>query len=217
MKKMNDIVSITRSDNLAMLIKNKFDSVYAFCLAKKLDYSSVNKYINRTLKLGDSVSRKLEDMLGEPVGALDKGVPVKKIELIPLVKDIYEYRNIMDGLKEHNNIIQVDSDFITACGWNPNDLFAAVLNDESMEPTINENTQLFVSSAQKEIISNKVYALEYKEKIIVRRVQENLTHNTILLIPDAETYGLNSLFKKEEVSMNDINVLGRVVYIVSLI
>lgn len=217
MSKVNDIISIVRSDNLLKAILRKFDSVYAFCQFEKLDYSSVNKYVNQTLKLGDSATRKLERVLGESVGAFDKGVPVKKVEQIPFIKDVMNYKSVVENHEEGFNLIQVNADFITANGWEAPHLCIILLNDESMEPTINEGSQLFIATNQKDIISNKVYAIEYKGRIIVRRIQENLKNNTIILISDAETYNKNNLFKKEELLLDEVKILGRVVFIMGLI
>lgn len=217
MNKVTDVVSLIRSDNLLQYIKRKFNSVYAFCEANSLDYSSVNKYVNQTLKMGDAVARKLEKALGEVEGTLDKGLQVKKVELLPFIKDAKEYSRVIDHNEKSENLIQINTDFIAANGWEPENLCVILLNDESMEPTIKENAQLIISLSQRDIISNKVYAIKYKERIIVRRVQENLKNNTILLIPDAEAFKVNNLFKQEEILLSDATILGRVVYIMGLI
>lgn len=217
MNKVTDVVSLIRSDNLLQYIKRKFNSVYAFCEAKNLDYSSVNKYVNQSLKIGDTVARKLENALGETAGALDKGLQVKKISLLPFIKDTKEYSKVIDYNEKAENLVQINTDFIAANGWDPENLCVILLNDESMEPTIKENAQLVISLSQKDIIPNKVYAIKYKERIIVRRIQENLKNNTILLIPDAETFKINNLFKQEEILLSDIVILGRVVYVMGLI
>lgn len=208
-----DIVSLIRSQNLIKCIDEEYINVHNFCKVKNLDYSTIFKYVNNKLKIGDNVVKKLEIALGVTEGTLDIGLAIQRVELLPIIKTLTEYNQVFINKESFNTYLQVNIDIINAIGESPETLFISQINDDSMEPTIHENSLLIISNNQTNIISNKIYAIMYKDKLLIRRIQENLSNNTIWLIPDSGTYFDNSFFNKIELPLNDVVILGRVRYL----
>jgi len=90
-----DISSEIRSDNLRKEILNKYESIYMFCTKTGEDYSSITKYLNKALKIGDKVAKRLEQVLEVKEGSLDSGIVKEKFISLPILST-YAQEPIID-------------------------------------------------------------------------------------------------------------------------
>lgn len=213
MAKTLDIISTVRSDNLLDNIKAKYDSVYTFCVEHNEDYSSINKYVNKTLKIGDKLARRFEQLLNLHEGELDEGVPDQQIVKIPIVSSFSDSKFDLDLITQNaTQHVQLKASIIKSFGWDKHALIIIMANDDSMSPTIQEGSKAIVDTSQSENIqTNKIYAIKVFNEIHLRRINKSLSTGKYILTPDALTYSPNSRYKEEEISYEDFEVIGKVV------
>lgn len=213
MAKTLDFMSINRSDNLDNHFKALGESVYAFCQRNGLDYSSINKYLNKTLKIGDKVARRLEDLLGLDEGALDVGLPNEKYVMLPIVESCLNNSefSIGDAIKNSKETVTLERAIITSFGWDEKSLIIVKANDESMEPSIQKGAKAIVDVSQNDkILVDKVYAISMFGDIFLRRITRSKLDGKLVLTPDCVTFYQNNKFKMEEYT-DFVRVVGRVV------
>jgi hypothetical protein len=208
-----DFMSINRSDNLDNHFKALSESVYAFCQRNRLDYSSINKYLNKTLKIGDKVARRLEDLLGLDEGALDAGLPNEKYVMLPIVESCLNNSefSIGDAIKNSKETVTLERAIITSFGWGEKSLIIVKANDESMEPSIQKGAKAIVNVSQNDkILVDKVYAISMFGDIFLRRITRCKLDGKLVLTPDCVTFYQNNKFKMEEYT-DFVHLVGRVV------
>ncbi len=213
MTKTLDFMSINRSDNLDNHFKSLAESVYAFCQRNDLDYSSINKYLNKTLKIGDKVARRLENLLGLDEGALDAGLPNEKYVMLPIVESCSNNPDFCldDAIKNSRETVTLERAIISSFGWDEKSLIIVKAGDESMEPSIQKGAKAIVDVSQNDkILVDKVYAVSMFGDIFLRRITRSKSDGKLVLTPDCVTFYQNNKFKMEEYT-DFVNVVGRVV------
>lgn len=206
-------MSINRSDNLDGCFKKLNESVYSFCNRNGLDYSSINKYLNKTLKIGDKVARRLEDLLGLDEGALVVGLPNEKYVTLPVVDSLSGNTEFcLDAaIKNSHESVTLERAVMTAFGWEEKFLIIVKANDESMEPSIQKGAKAIVDISQNDkILVDKVYAISIFGDILLRRITRSKPDGKLILTPDCVTFYQNNKFKIEEYT-DSVNIVGRVV------
>ncbi len=212
MMKTLDIISVTRSDNLNKFITKNNESVYAFCQRTGEDYPSINKYINKTLKMGDKVARRLEKLLGINEGAFDAGVPSAQFAELPILDSIIPSgTNIKSMIKQAAGKVLLEEEIIKSFGWNKDSLLIVVAKDDAMEPTIQEGTKAIIDYSQTSIQANKIYALRIREDVYLRRIMRSPSTGNLTLIADSATFHNNKNYETQEITHNDYEIIGRVV------
>ena len=80
--------------------------------------------------------------------------------------------------------------------------------DDSMAPTIQVSNNVLVNGSIKEVESNGVYALEFKTRLLIRRVSVSVHTGRLMVSSDNDAYK-----QSEDVDPATINVIGRVVWV----
>ena len=78
-------------------------------------------------------------------------------------------------------------------------------NDDSMQPTINNNAIVVVNKEKNTFQKNGIYLLKINNKLSLRRLQE-AENNTLYIIPD------NKLYINQTSSINSIEIIGQAIY-----
>lgn len=86
---------------------------------------------------------------------------------------------------------------------------AIKVKGDSMEPLIKEGEYLIVDTEIKDIVNGKVYVIADKDGgLLIRRVYK-LENGLLRLLPE------NKLYKKQDVNISDIRIIGRAIRVVS--
>lgn len=213
MAKALDIISVARSNNLIENIKKGGETVYSFCQRTNEDYPSINKYINKTLKIGDKVARRLEVLLNLNNGDLDDGLPDEQFAKLPII-DMLSHNefNLNNAMKNAESCVLLQNSIISSFGWNRDALAIIIAKDDSMEPTIQESAKAIVDISQAEHIQlNKIYAIKIFGDIYLRRITKSLSTGNLILTPDSVTFNHNNKYKVEELIHDNYEIIGRVV------
>jgi hypothetical protein len=213
MVKYLDFKSINRSDNLNNHFKVLNISIYDFCRHNNLDYSSVHKYLNKKLKIGDNVARRFETLLNLNENALDTGLPNEKYVTLPVVDSLSGNTEFcLDAaIKNSHESVTLERAVMTASGWEEKFLIIVKANDESMEPSIQKGAKAIVDISQNDkILVDKVYAISIFGDIFLRRITRSKLDGKLILTPDCVTFYQNNKFKIEEYT-DLATIIGRVV------
>lgn len=211
-----DLTSIARSEAFnRALIKNN-ENIHEFCQRTGEDYSSIYKYLHKSLKIGDKVARKLEFLLGLNPGELDAEIPKELVTYVPVISNSFKANeDLNDLLVKKERLCSIKNDVIEAFGWNKETLAILVAKDDSMEPTIIEGAEIIIDYSQTDIKPNKVYAVRIFQDIYVRRVNKSPLTGNIILIPDSLAYENKTTFEKLELDISSKNyeIIGRAVFL----
>lgn len=207
-----DVESIARSLAFNRILSEKGEDIHAFCLRTGEDYSSIYKYLNRSLKIGTKVARKLERLLEVAEGELDSEISKELVVYIPVISNMtVENWSPFDFVKNANEKELMSKTIIKAFGWKIENLAIVISKDDSMAPTIPDGAKVIVDLSLRLIHDNKVYAIKINNEIYIRRIVKSLMGNNLTLIPDAVTYNGSKNYKEIELKDQPYEIIGRVI------
>lgn len=213
MNKTLDIVGAARRDALHKLILENYKSINNFCTEAKEDYASIYRYIHKNVKMSDKVAERLEKIFKKPKGFLDEQVPTATSVDIPVIENIVKpSAKLQDILTNSNKVFSLEQRLLGKYNWKKEHLFMLVANDNSMSPIIKDGTEIMFDSSQTEIEDNKIYVVKINSRIYIRKLIKSLVNDSIMLAPENKAE-----FSTNEIKPSDIIILGRVVYLKSIL
>ena len=106
----------------------------------------------------------------------------------------------------------LEQELLNEYNWRKEHLFMIKANDNSMYPMIRDKTEVMADSSQTKIEDNKIYVVKIKSNIYIRKLIKSPAKETVVLIPENKTE-----FPDHEFGLSDITILGRVVYLKSVL
>jgi len=176
---MNNIKSIRKSQNI---------SVTELAKALNMSQSNLTKIENNQLELKQEVAEKIAKILNVSITALNEFSSSKGTEIInpevfnlPLLSTL----NIIPNEIQNKATIKV---YITT--------------DDTMSPTINNQSIVIIDTNQKEI-KNGIFLIKINNKLLISRLQT--TNNSIILL-----HFDNIFYTSQELNISDITIIGKV-------
>lgn len=194
---MMDIEKIRRN-SLEIILNDRFDGnlkKLSEAIEKAQPYMHAVKTATRPLS--EKLARHIELKLDLPYGYLDKNHDNKNID-----SAIY----ISDFSNDVANSYAVDTKILAENGWKPENLRVMRVTDEGMEPLIADNALVLIDIGQIEPDSGKIYAVQFGNDILIRRVIKMAGSNQYIAKP--ATFA----FIEQNFTNETAKVLGRVVY-----
>lgn len=211
MAKQLDITGLSRRDSLAEgILSEGFKNINEFCKDKGFDYAAIYRYIHNNIRISDKVARKLESALNKPEGYLDQKIPSIATVEIPVIGTVLNKSSLSESLANTSTYGGIDRSTLQNFGWESQNLFIVIINDNSMEPIIKDKAEVIIDKSKTEIENNKFYAIRVDSTILIRKILKSPLKKTISLIPENQND-----FPSEEVDIKDsrCEVLGKVVYL----
>ena len=210
MSKALDIIGVSRRDILQKLITEQYKNINNFCNQTGEDYSAIYRYINKDVKIGDKVIKRLEGLFNKPEGFFDQQLPKMASVDIPIVENTVKANlpltEILANSKKH---IMLEQRVLDEFSWKKEYLFVVIAKDNSMYPVIRDKAEVIADSTQTEIENNKIYVVKINSEIYVRKLIKSPITGLITLTPENK-----SDFPVDEINPSDnFSVLGRVVYL----
>lgn len=213
MTKVLDITGKSRRDTLEKLISENYKTTHHFCTETGEDYAAIYKYLNKNVKMSDKVARRLEKAFNKIEGYFDRNIPKTSSVDIPVVDNTSDVNfTLAEIITSSKKVSLLEQKLLDDYHWNKEHLFMIVANDNSMYPIIRDKTEVMADSSQTEIENNKIYAVKIKSDIYIRKLIKSPFEGTIKLIPENKPE-----FPTDEVNPADILILGKVVYIKSVL
>lgn len=208
--KQLDITGISRRDLLLEGISERFNNINEFCRESGLDYGAIYRYIHNNVRISDKVARKLESALNKPAGYLDQKIPSIATVQIPVIGVNLNNLSLSEALAGSSTFSGIDRSTLLNFGWEAENLFIVIINDNSMEPVIKDKAEIIVDKSKLIVENNKIYAIKVKSIIMIRKIFQSPLSNSIKLIPENDDE-----FPIEEISTKDPNyeILGKVIYL----
>lgn len=208
--KQLDITGISRRDLLLEGISERFNNINEFCRESGLDYGAIYRYIHNNVRISDKVARKLESALNKPAGYLDQKIPSIATVQIPVIGVNLNNLSLSEALAGSSTFSGIDRSTLLNFGWEAENLFIVIINDNSMEPVIKDKAEIIVDKSKLIVENNKIYAIRVKSIIMIRKIFQSPLSNSIKLIPENDDD-----FPIEEISTKDPNyeILGKVIYL----
>lgn len=213
MPKTLDIISTSRRDTLHKLISENYKTTNHFCTETGEDHAAIYKYLNKNVKMSDKVARRLEKTFNKVEGYFDQQVPKTSSVDIPVIENIVDADlTLLEILASSNKVSLLEQTLLNEYNWKKEKLFMIKANDNSMYPMIRDKTEVMADSSQTKIEDNKIYVVKIKSNIYIRKLIKSPTKETVVLIPENKAE-----FPDHEFSLSDITILGRVIYLKSVI
>lgn len=209
--KQLDVTGISRRDLLGVgIIEAGFKNINEFCKNKGFDYAAIYRYLHNNIRISDKVARKLELALNKPEGYLDQKIPSIATVEIPVIGTILNKLSLSEVLANTSNYSGIDRSTLQNFGWESQNLFIVIINDNSMEPIIKDRAEVIIDKSKTEIENNKFYAIRIDSTILIRKILKSPLKKTINLIPENQND-----FPSDEINIEDnrCEVLGKVVYL----
>lgn len=138
---------------------------------------------------------------------LIKDVSTGCIETVDSVYVPIPRRNGVDSVSEIVSL-GLSRQWLMQVGTNPADLIYTHMQDDSMSPTIRENSLVVIDSSADKLSGDAIYALMLDGNIVVKRIQLDFSGG-VLICGDNATYKSQHLTKD---SSARLNVLGKVIW-----
>lgn len=213
MTKTLDIIGQSRRDMLYKLISENYKTTNHFCTETGEDYAAIYKYLNKNVKMSDKVARRLEKAFNKIEGYFDQQIPKTSSVDIPVIDNVVEaVLTLPEILASSKKVSLLEQKLLDNYNWQKEKLFMIIINDNSMYPLIRDKSEVMVDGSQTEIEDNKIYAVKIKSNIYIRKLIKSPMKETIMLIPENKAD-----FPTDEVSLANILVLGKVVYLKSIL
>lgn len=214
-------------------IRSSFnDNMMALSRASGVPYPNLVKYFEKKIDKprGDAIERLAVALEVDPIWLMtgvSRGMPEAGTGLIRdparqgniLIPDLaifggmgngglIEIMTDEDGIPtDHEQVRGYWSfpDYMAAGFGNHRHIHAWEAKGDSMEPTIFGGSVVFVDTAQRALPPDEIYALDYGDGLMVKRLKLVPKSNKILVISDNERYGADEMLREE------VNVFGRVI------
>ncbi|WDR04247.1 S24 family peptidase [Devosia algicola] len=96
-------------------------------------------------------------------------------------------------------------DYMVRAFRNMSNIYAWEVRGDSMDPTLSGGSVVFVDTKQNALPPNDIYALDYGDGLVVKRLKLIPRTDRIMVISDNERYGADELLR------SDVHVYGRIV------
>ena len=213
MTKILDIIGQSRRDVLYKLITDNYKSINHFCTESGEDYAAIYRYIHKNVKMSDKVVRRFEGIFDKPMGFFDQQVPKTSSVDIPVIDNLVATKSkLSDIIAGSKRFSLVEQRLLTDYNWEKSNLFMIIANDDSMSPIIKDKTEVMIDSSQAEIENNKIYAIKIGTDIYIRKLIKSPVKKTITMVPENKAD-----FTTDEINPSDMLILGRVVYLKSVL
>ena len=207
-----DYISASRGALIYAEITKQYGGIAQFCHDTGEDYSAIHKYVHGALRVGDKVARRLEPLIKFSPRELDKNIPKQLGTNVPVLSLASLKAGNLFLPENSEDYISLNDGLIKAYGWNRESLISIIFDNNSMEPTIQSGSYVVIDSSQKKVVLNKVYALLVYEEFYIRRLDKSPESGKLILLPDSHLFKVNNLFAPTEISHENYNIIGRVVY-----
>lgn len=185
-----------RQKNLAKLVR-QYGSRQALANALCVAPSEIGNYFgNSNREITDKKAIEYEAKLNLPAGYLDQNDENQNTS----ASIISNFDN------DVANSYAVDTKILAENGWKSENLRVMRVTDEGMEPLIADNALILIDISQTEPESGKIYAVQFEDDILIRRVIKIAGSNQYIAKPATFAF-IEQNFTKETAK-----VLGRVVY-----
>lgn len=188
--------------------------------------SYISQLINGKSSFGEKAARRLERDYNIPESYLDNNVNTESNATIigavdgwdsntPLNEDDIEvpfYKDVRlaagngfaDDIEDYNGFkLRLSKSTMRRKGINPENVVCLSVDGDSMEPVLQDQSSVGIDKGDKNIRDGKIYAFNH-DGLLRIKILENLPGNRIRI----KSY--NSIYTDEEVSLEDISMLGRV-------
>lgn len=206
---------------IARAIKDRGLDMKAVSLEIGKNHAYMQQYLERGIpaKLREDVRSKLSELLDIPEEEL--GAPPKRIAGVDHQGDIPNF-TIHAGMgpggalsvmaNDNGEIFSEYSDGFWSfpdavkAGWrNMSKIYAMPVTGDSMEPTLPGGSFAFVDTSHTVPSPEDIYAIDYGDGLMIKRVKLVPRSEKILIMSDNERYGTDELHRQE------VRVYGRVV------
>lgn len=213
MEKSLDIIGVSRRDTLQKLIAENYKNMNDFCKQAGENYAAIHGYINKNIKMSDKVARRLELVFNKPSGFLDQNIQGSGSVSIPIVDNSLKNNDTLAKIIANSKQLSlVEQKLLDTYNWQQDSLFIIIANDNSMSPIIFDKSEVMVDSSKTDIESNKIYAVKIGTDIYIRKLIKSPVKQTITLTPENKAD-----FSVDEIKLSDMTILGRVVYLKSVL
>lgn len=144
--------------------------------------------------IGEKIARDIEEKLNLPYGLLDK----------PMNSNSAIY--ISSYNQDVVNNYATDTKILEENGWLAENLRVMRVPDGGMEPLITEQALVLIDISQTDIESGKIYAVQFGNDILIRRVIKEAGSEQYIATP--ATFA----FIKQPFTKETATILGRLVY-----
>lgn len=178
-------------------IKNNYKNLRQFTEEFGLDYGNLYKALKNGI--GIVLASKLEEAIFTKTGKRIFDSNDKEENNNAAI-----YLSFYD--KEVAKHYAIDTEILKENGWSSENLRVMRVTDEGMEPLITDNALILIDISQTEPESGKIYAVQFEDDILIRRVIKIAGSNQYIAKPATFAF-IEQNFTKETAK-----VLGRVVY-----
>lgn len=174
----------------------KIKGINVTTLAEKLQMSQSNltKIENGKIELKPIIAQKIADILGVGIAALyDNEMPLsdENTTSYPVINpEIWKLPPYSSAILS-KNILQLQNQIVQFY----------ILEDDSMSPLIPKSAIALINTAINKILHNGIYLLEYKNQMMLRRLQK-IEDNTYICLTENKSYA------PQELSQDDIFIKG---------
>ena len=206
-------VSEIRRQNLILLIDKEFNgNLSQFTKKINQDYCRYNYILNGKIKVTNKAVRLVESALELESGMLDLADGMESQQKFARAIKINKYPTLVfnkDTTFKSSGIgnVFVAKSVLTELKVDEHKLVAFRADDNSMSPTINVNAQIIVDTDDKIIVNNKLYVVAIGSQLFIRRLEQKIGSNEVLLKPDGKRFGINTV----DVNDDKFYIVGRVI------
>ena len=210
MAKSLDVIGISRRDLVRQLILNDYKNINNFCTETGEDYGAIYRYLNKDVRIGDKVIKRLEKLFNKPTGYFDQQLPKATTVDIPIISNIVNKdMSLSEILSASQKSAMLEQRTLEEFNWKKESLFIVIAKDNSMHPIIRDKAEVIVDNSQNQIENNKIYVIKINSEIYIRKLIKSPITGIISLIPENKQD-----FPTDEINpTDDFTVLGKVVYL----